>query len=1324
MICFEVLTVRAQSPHTLSTKLPHVDRYVFEKHSTTGDFGRAKAYDKLPLSFATNLGQTDAEVSFTAEGDGYNMFLTRHGVLLALRQSGLPSVPLKDPRSLRGDFLRGRGRRISAASAVLGLNVPGASLGVAIVGMDELPGKNNYFIGNDSKKWRTGVPTYSRVKYQQIYPGVDLVFYGNPQRLEYDFIVAPHADPSQLSLSFGGASKVRIDSEGNLRVSICGGEVVLRKPIIYQQNNKIRHEITGGYILEGHNTARFEIGPYDHDKTLVVDPVLDYSTYLGGSSDEFGFGIAVDSNGDAFVAGQTASRDFPTTSHAIQTANNSSGGGTVFVTEINPTGTGILYSTYLGGSTSEQALRIALDSSSPANVYITGLTCSNNFPTTSNAYLPTLTPAACTGTSGGAGFATKFNPALSGLSALIYSTYLGGNGGSSSGGDAGESIAVDATGNMYVAGATYSTNFPTTSGAFQGVNHGGGNSENAFVSRIDPTKSGAASLVYSTYLGGSSNDIAFGIAVDSSGNAYITGEASSTDFPTTASAFLQTYPGVNSLPAFVARLDTTASGSASLVYSTYLGGSQNGGDTGAYDISLGPSNVAYVTGFTLDADYPVTPGAYLTSSSLANVATLSLIDTSKAGANSLTYSTFLGGSQGNGDAGTGLKADSQGNAYIAGYTFSSTFPVTSGAYQTSFAGCATGFVSKLMPSGNGSSDLAYSTFFGGTEPSSSCTNSTFGTLDIALDSNNNVYVAGVTAATNFPVSPGNAYQTALNGPSDAYVAKLSLSSNPPLPTITSLSVRSGTTGTSVTISGTNFNMNQGSGTVTFGGANAFVDSWSSTSIVVLVPSEGTPGSVHVVVHTSSGASNSKTFSVIPSITLLSPSSGPVGASVTISGYNFGSTGTVTFNGVSATTTSWSSSTVVAKVPSGAATGNVIVTSNSTPSPSGTVFTVVPTPTITSLSVSSGTAGTPVTISGTSFGSTQPSEAGAVVIGGSSAFVTSWSASSIVALVPNSAAPGSGSVTVTVGGVQSNADHFTVNPSLNSIAPYAGPAGESIVISGANFGSAQNGGTVKFGTSSGSVSVWSSTAITVAVPNLAAGAFAVNVTAASIATNSVWFTVTGASGTAPPAAPPIPGLPAFASFGGGPDQIDLGNLNVHLDIPVYSRPGRGTPFSYTLKYDSSVYYPTGAAGSVKWQPVNNWGWAGQSSVVFGSVSYVTSVSGTCSADSKQYTIYYGWSYQDKFGVTHPFNAAGVSTDANCGSTSQTGIATDGSGYTLLIASVSGTLSATVTSKAGRQFNPPVNGTGGAATRRVSTTLRQVLTEFSELFLCWIGTQFST
>lgn len=852
VVCFDPIAW-TQSPRVSSGRAAASRVVATKSRIANGDYG------KLPLSFEPNRGQSDQRVKFLANGGTYELFLTQSSAVLELTHSSFNDSSRRlESRALRNHL-------ISVSS--LGINFVGGSPSSTILGLDQLPGKTDYFIGRNPKNWRTGVPSFRRVRYRDVYPGTDLVFYGNQHQLEFDCVLSPGADPHQIGLRIQGASHVRIDRAGNLQLGTEDGEIELRKPTIYQPSPSGRTEVAGRYVLDANDIVRFQIGDYDSERSLVVDPTLIYSTYLGGSSTEAPGGIAVDSQGDAFVGGQTLSTDFPTTSNAIQSSAPSGiSNWAGFVTEINPTGTSVLYSTYLGGNGGDSVFNVALDSANPPNVYVTGSTCSTNFPTTQNGYSPTFTPATCTtyyptDNFGGAAFITKFNPSISGTAALQYSTYLGGNGG-----DWGGGIAVDPSGNIYITGQTYSTNFPVTTSAFQSTNRAGSYGT-AFVTRIDPTQSGSASLVYSTYLGGSGNSTyaegedGAGIGADSDGNVYLDGTTLSVDFPTTSSAFMQTAPKSISAPTgpatepagggFVARIDTNASGTASLVYSTFLGGSC--GDFPELFQALGPNNRVYVVASTCSSDFPITPGAYQTSApgsvSTDGGASFSIIDTSQSGAASLVYSTFLGGSIF--EIPFDVAIDSSGDAYIGGVTGSHDFPITSNALQTSWSGCASGFLSEIAPLGRASSDLVYSSYFSGTEPD--CGPYWPAVDAITLDGAGSVYVFGQTGASNFPVTP-NAFQTSLQSNEETYVAKFDFA-----PTVTSLSASSGTIGTSVTVTGTNFGTTQGFSTVTFNGSPATPTSWSDTSISVAVPGGAITGPVVVTV--GGVASNGITFTV-------------------------------------------------------------------------------------------------------------------------------------------------------------------------------------------------------------------------------------------------------------------------------------------------------------------------------------------------------------------------------------------------------------------------------------------------------------------------------
>jgi hypothetical protein len=666
------------------------------------------SYGKLPLSFEANRGQTAPQVKFLARGPGYTLFLTPDAAVLSL------------------------GRQ--KTNAVLRMQLQGANARASVTGADALPGKSNYFIGSDPNQWRTNVPTYAAVKYASVYPGIDLVYHGNQRLLEYDFLVAPGADPQAIGIRFQGARKLTVNLEGALVIGLGGSEVIEPAPVVYQEIGGQRQTVAGRYVLRGRGRVGFSVAEYDRSQTLVIDPTLVYSTYLGGSGADGGNAIAVDASGNAYVAGLTLSSDFPSTPGALQTT--SGGDYDVFVTKLNAAGSALVYSTYLGGSGYEAAGGIAVDAS--GNAYVTGETVSTNFPTTPGAFQTTLNGPYN-------GFVTKLNAASS---ALVYSSYLGG------GGDYGQAIAVDASGSAYVTGYASSSNFPTTPGAFQ-TTFGGW--RDAFVTKVNAAGS---ALVYSTYLGGSDYDGGSGIAADVSGNAYVTGSTSSIDFPTTPGAFQTAFSGYED--AFVTKLN--AAGSA-LLYSTYLGRSGGWGSA----IAVDASGNAYVTG-EAENDFPTTPGAFQATSGGCDDAFVSKLN---ASGSSLLYSTYLGGSSC--DYGYGIAVDASGNVYVTGDTMSSDFPTTPGAFQTAPLGQFgyKAFVTKLNAAG---SALDYSTYLSGsTEDEAN---------GIAVDALGNAYVTGVTSSFDFPTTPGTFQSTYAGGQADAFLAKLSLGAivSPPVTT--------------------------------------------------------------------------------------------------------------------------------------------------------------------------------------------------------------------------------------------------------------------------------------------------------------------------------------------------------------------------------------------------------------------------------------------------------------------------------------------------------------------------------------------------------------
>ena len=717
-------------------------------------------YGNLPLAFEVNQGQISSDVKFIARRGGYSLFLTATDAVLKLhtRERQEPS------------FLR--------------LKLADANEKLSVSGSDELPGKINYFIGKDPSQWRTNIPTYSKVRYAAVYPGIDLVYYGNDGRLEYDFVVSPGADPSTIHLAFNGADPATADptinDKGDLVLRLGHDEVRFEKPVVYQQTDKhvvSRHYVDGRYRLTADGKVTFQLGNYDKSKPLVIDPVLVYSTYLQGNLSDGAYRVFVDSSGSAYVSGGTESLNFPTTPGAFQTTFGGSGTGCseepvfqcgdAFVTKMNPAGSALIWSTYLGGSNPDAGFAITADAS---GVYVAGQTSSFDFPVTAGAFQTTLPVNSTRG-----GFITKLN---SSGSALVYSTYLSG-----STTDKLRGLAVDASGNAYVTGGTLSSDFPVTANAFQ-KNLAG--TSNAFVSKMNPT---GTALAYSTFIGGTGTDAANSIAIDASGNAYITGGTISTDFPTKNPIQAAFAGGGGTCPAnhasicgdaFVTELNPTGT---ALIFSSYLGGS---GEDSGVGLVLDPAGNIYVSGGTDSSNFPTTTGAFQTafgggSTGCTNAgeacgdAFLTEINAAKT---AFVYSTYLGGT-GDDVAGLGLAIDAAGNIHMAGVTASSNFPTTPNAPQLTYGGgsticspgfiCGDGFVTKFSLDG---STLNFSTFLGGSSDD--------GAGGVAQDTSGSDYVVGVTTSGNFPTTPG-AYQTSCafcDGQTHAFITKLAI----PFPT--------------------------------------------------------------------------------------------------------------------------------------------------------------------------------------------------------------------------------------------------------------------------------------------------------------------------------------------------------------------------------------------------------------------------------------------------------------------------------------------------------------------------------------------------------------
>lgn len=787
---------RLNDPHHLAPG----SSWILGGRSQASETRLIKSYGKLPLSFEPNRGQADSRVKFLSRHGGYSLYLTATEAVLGLSKARasiasehigargasaallarLPRAASLGRTGIRNPLLRpfpeepsnnfappdlGRTSKPQAvAPASLRMRLEGANPSPRLLAVEKLPGKSNYFIGNDPKKWRTNVPNYAKVKYQDVYPGVDLVYYGNQGQLEYDFVIAPGADPRAIRLEIEGSKKVKLDDRGDLVVDLGDGEVRFHKPVVYQPAKSGRSTVAGRqlrsatddgpkgphakgeYVLEANHQVRFQISPYDPTKPLIIDPVLRYSTYLGGSGDETGANgmqnIAVDPAGNGYIGGVTDSVDFPVTAGAFQTKFAGGGpntqcgiAGDAFVTKVNANGDAVVYSTYLGGSSDDCGEGIAVDSTGHA--YIAGETLSTDFPVTAGVFQPDC--KSCSN-----GLADTFAAKLSrDGSALVYSTYIGG-----SDWDGVPMIAVDHSGNMYIQGSTSSVDFPTTKGAFQITCAAcAKGSLNTYVTKLNPE---GTALVYSTYLGGSTEEICGAqIAVDSAGSVYVDGIAFSADFPTTPGAF-QTALVAGGPDAFVTKLNPVGT---ALAYSTFLGGS---GMEFVSGIAVDHAMNAYVTGPTSSSDFPTTPGAFQTSYSggLEDVF-VTKINPSGTG---LVYSTYLGGS--GDDVGAGLAVDSDGNAYVGGFTSSSDFP-TLKAFQPANAGGYDAFVTELNADGNA---LAYSTYLGGSG------NEVVG--GIAFDFRRNVYVQGWTTSSDFlavnPVQPQFG-----GGNFDALLAKIS-----------------------------------------------------------------------------------------------------------------------------------------------------------------------------------------------------------------------------------------------------------------------------------------------------------------------------------------------------------------------------------------------------------------------------------------------------------------------------------------------------------------------------------------------------------------------
>jgi hypothetical protein len=702
-------------------------------------------YGKLPLIFEANQGQTDPAVKFLVHGEGYTAFLTSNGLTLSLRSSEPPiSENLSAPNTSRA----------------LQLNFLGAHNNPLVTGENKQPGKVNYFLGANPALWQTNVPTYAQVRYSDVYPGINLLYHGTDRQLEYDFEVQPGADPRAIKFEVRGAEQIKLDAHGNLLLKTTDGELRLQCPTVYQQFHGQRVVADGRYVIEGSTHVSFEVAHYDASQPLVIDPVLIYASYLGGTGADQANGIAVDSTGSVYLAGTTTSVNFPGANLGTLAQNTNH----VFVAKLNAAGTQLIYADYIGGNNADGAAALVLDSAN--DVYVTGSTQSSNFPVI-NAFQSTQPGP-------NSGFLTQVSADGSNL---VYSTYLGGNTF-----DQPTGIAIDSANEVYVAGYTMSTNFPVEN-AYQSAALANANGMFGTYGFLTKFSAGGTSLVYSTYFAGNLNGAqpspnyraikplpdsagnlppssAIGaLALDANGNAYLAGTTNTYNFPTTEGAYLTSYNvSGNSGVGFVSKF----SGAGALDYSTYFYGS----DT--YDLTIAGIAVdaigsAYITGNGQNyTAFPITttsicdPETYGPACGQAFVAKFD-----SAGA-TLLYSTYLGPyNYANAQA---ITLDSSNDAYVVAQTSSSSFQ-TENAIE-GYSNQNDLIVVEIDPA---ASTQLFATYLGGSGDDSPG--------GIAVDASGNIYIEGTTSSTDFPVTQG-AFQGQLTGSTNTFIAKIGAGSAP------------------------------------------------------------------------------------------------------------------------------------------------------------------------------------------------------------------------------------------------------------------------------------------------------------------------------------------------------------------------------------------------------------------------------------------------------------------------------------------------------------------------------------------------------------------
>ncbi len=815
-------------------------------------------YGKLPLRFEENRGQADSPVGFLTHGSGYGLYFTKHAAILALHGQDIT----KQPDIIRIQF--------------------NGSDGVTPRGRAPLPGIVNYLQGSDPSSWKTGIPTYAEVNYPSVFPGIDLVYYGNEQQLEYDFRIAPHAQTANIRLQFKGARHLALDAKGNLVIEAHNGSVAFHKPVFYQTKGRQRREVSGSFILLAHNTVGFHVGAYDHTRTLVIDPTLLYSTYIGGTYQDSVTAMAVDASGNAYLTGSTTTgsnttADFPVTAGAYNTTGDSGYYAAVaFVSKLNASGTALLYSTYLGPAAKTAA--IAIDTAGDA--YITGTTTSASYPTTASAYQKSSKASGGNAT----GFLTKLNPTGT---ALVFSTFLGG-----SSSDSPSAIALNSAGDIYVAGSAFSSNFPTTAGAYQTTNKAAPYyGWNNFITEFNPT---ASALIFSTLLGGGdeySSPPQVQLALDSTGNTYIASYALATDFPITTGAYQpKSLATSGNTDMTLSKLNPSGT---TLLYSTWFDGPSTTYHADvAKGIAVDASGNLYIAGITYESAFPTTSGALQkTNKNGGGSLPTGFISKLNPTGTALVYSTYLGGSAtSQGDSIDCLTIDASGDVYVGGNTGSTDFPVTSNAYQkTNLAAGNNGgvpFLTEINPAG---SAVIYSTYFGSVDSYSDAANT------IALGPNSSVYIAGTASSTyhvgtsganNFPITTG-AFQASSNTQYGytGFVAAFNLGAAPttiPTSTVLASSANPAQTGltttfTATVIASTGTAIPSGNMVFSVDGVTAATVALNSKGVATFTPAALALGT-HAILASYAGSTTyaASAQGINQAITPLSPTISPAG----------------------------------------------------------------------------------------------------------------------------------------------------------------------------------------------------------------------------------------------------------------------------------------------------------------------------------------------------------------------------------------------------------------------------------------------------------------